>query len=900
MAELLPYERTGDGVSPRWIWQGVLDKEVLVLPRFEASRDRLFSRFRLEGIGPPGGTSATAGGAVRWVDGVAGLPARDFDFPSPRGIKGIQCIVDLEDAISLGISHAAHNVSLPDLVDRGGAEPAARADVDGTRVPIAMDAVRRLDAVVERLTAAGVRVTAILLNPVPRAADPHNVWIHPATELANAPNGLGAFNLDTEAGYVQYRGVLEFLAERYTQPGAPHGSIQNFIIGNEIQAHSAWYNLGRAPPEVVVAEYQKACRVAALALAKHHRRARVFVSMDHHWAIAPGPDATSSLPGRAFLEAFQALAKAEGDFAWGVAFHPYPADLFNPRSWLDREVDLTLETKRITFKNVEVLPAYLAQSSFLYDGRPRPILLSEQGFHGPPGRESEELQAAAFAWAFERIKKTPGIEAFILHRHVDHPNEGGLRLGLWTAPPLAAGARAKPLRDVFAQAGAAEGWGPSLDFALPIIGQRSWREAFPRGVWRRASASSSADGFAPQGAVDGERFSVDRGLAWKGGAGATSWEWTGEFPEPRRVGSILAVLGDEAQTLRNWPCDYVWDWSPDGSTWHELEETRVSRERRMFRLQRLREPRTALAIRLRIRAACGESPVVREIETYPETSSAVEFPEWLCVVATDEKPNLGDCGSFLRLVESAEPGLRVHAQRVWIDAVDEPFVEAEPRPLCLFLTGNYADWCQRSHEPWRGVGRVAAAGRTPIWASCGGAQGLAILSENGVDSPWDCPHCRVPGDAKTPIYGHIGHPDPTARRACGDYSTCFREQGPTKVRPLLADPVLEGLSAEFPMVESHCGQIEWAPRGWLLIVTGGEGAKTRVQCIRRAESPVYAAQFHVELEGSPEPSLRITRSFLALARAWRRGEFGNTGLPAPGPLPEKGAKTRPAEPRGSR
>jgi len=161
---------------------------------------------------------------------------------------------------------------------------------------------------------------------------------------------------------------------------------------------------------------------------------------------------------------------------------------------------------------------------------------------------------------------------------------------------------------VFAQAGAAEGWGPSLDFALPIIGQRSWREAFPRGVWRRASASSSADGFAPQGAVDGERFSADRGLAWKGGAGATSWEWTGEFPEPRRVGSILAVLGDEAQTLRNWPCDYVWDWSPDGSTWHELEETRVSRERRMFRLQRLREPRTALAIRLRIRTACGESP----------------------------------------------------------------------------------------------------------------------------------------------------------------------------------------------------------------------------------------------------------------------------------------------------
>jgi hypothetical protein len=47
----------------------------------------------------------------------------------------------------------------------------------------------------------------------------------------------------------------------------------------------------------------------------------------------------------------------------------------------------------------------------------------------------------------------------------------------------------------------------------------------------------------------------------------------------------------------------------------------------------------------------------------------------------------------------------------------------------------------------------------PLWASCGGAQGLAILAEVGVDHRWDCPHCRDPLAPQTPIYTHIGSRD---------------------------------------------------------------------------------------------------------------------------------------------
>jgi GMP synthase-like glutamine amidotransferase len=74
-------------------------------------------------------------------------------------------------------------------------------------------------------------------------------------------------------------------------------------------------------------------------------------------------------------------------------------------------------------------------------------------------------------------------------------------------------------------------------------------------------------------------------------------------------------------------------------------------------------------------------------------------------------------------------------------------------------------------------------------------------------------------------------------------------------------------------MESHCGQIEWAPRGWDLIATAGAGTQTQTQCLRRRDALIYAAQFHIEMEGTPEVSRRIMANFLELAR-WARPGVG--------------------------
>jgi hypothetical protein len=383
-----------------------------------------------------------------------------------------------------------------------------------------------------------------------------------------------------------------------------------------------------------------------------------------------------------------------------------------------------------------------------------------------------------------------------------------------------------------------------------------------------ASASTSQLGFSADSVLRGDRFSAAAGEAWEGSPDAAGWWWQAAFPHVRRVGALLQVFGSHPTRLGNAPRRYVWRASLDGKTWTDLPETAVKHERRAFRVLRLHRPVEARFLRLVVFEAEGAFPTLRTVELYEEPSAAVPFPEWAVVVSsTTRYEPVKEGEAFIPLVRSVPGAEAMPVQHVWLGDFDPDFIAAEPRPFCAFLSGSFRDWCEVEREPWRGTEQILKAGTFPMWASCGGAQGLAILAETGVDRPWDCPHCRDPEHPKLPIYTHIGH---TAARPCGDYSACINERGPTPIRRLVDDPVFRGLPAEFLAVESHCGQIAWAPKGWELIAVGGEGAKTHVQCLRVRGRPIYAAQFHIELSGAPETSRKIMASFLNEARHWRR------------------------------
>lgn len=389
----------------------------------------------------------------------------------------------------------------------------------------------------------------------------------------------------------------------------------------------------------------------------------------------------------------------------------------------------------------------------------------------------------------------------------------------------------------------------------------------------KVTASSSAAGYEATGAWNGDRFSLESGAAWKGETNVSQWWWQVEFAQPRKVGAILQVVGDHSFVFRDAPRRFVWQRSDDGTHWSDLPGTAITNEQRLLRIHRLAAAVTTRFLRLDIMAVAGEFPTLREVELYDDPKAAIASPEWIVTVNVTHDSKLPGHGQeFIPLAKSASGGAALQAQQVWLDAFNEEFLKVEPRPLCAFLSGSFKDWCEVDRTTWRGVQEVLRNGNLPMWASCGGAQGLAILAETGVEKPWDCPHCRDPKHPKTPIYTHIGH---TGQRPCGDYSACLFERGPHWVRAVTDDAVFRNLPREFQVMESHCGQIEWPPNGWSLIATAGRDSKTRTQCIRMDDRPIYAAQFHIEMDGTPAASRQIMSNFLGVAREW--GGYGQRG-----------------------
>lgn len=374
---------------------------------------------------------AAAAAALSFLAAV--VPAQDG---APTGSKkGLQVQV-LDDALALGIHHAALNVQLGHILRRvGEGEEPSVDDVDlGHGYALRSAALRPLDAQIRPLAAAGVRITLILLARATGDPALDELQFDPRYD-ASAPHRLGAFRVLDEVGADHYRRVLAALASRYG-PDSGVGRVHGYVVGNEVNSHWWWYNLGRAPVDEVARQYAVAVRVFHDAIRTADPDARVHVSLEHHWQARFGAgDAQQSCSGRELLDAFAAEVRRAGDFGWHVAFHPYPEDLFDCRFWEDETAVPRADSPRITFRNLEVLTEYLERDELRFEGAPRRVILSEQGFHCPDGEDGPRLQAEAFARAWRKVASLDGIDAFHYHRHVDHGGEGGLRFGLWTRKP---------------------------------------------------------------------------------------------------------------------------------------------------------------------------------------------------------------------------------------------------------------------------------------------------------------------------------------------------------------------------------------------------------------------------------------------------------------------------------
>ncbi|MBB6672494.1 DUF5722 domain-containing protein [Cohnella nanjingensis] len=444
----------------------------------EGERSRLYSKFAVASKAADGAYTLLA--APQYVANPEETAANWEPYPSARSIKGLQ-VQMTGDAQELGISHAALNVAYNELTYKAGNHPenTIAYEVEGKPYYFRKDRIEQLDRQIKSLSDNGILVSLILIMYDSKDPESANEYLlHPDAQ----PGGtVYALNTANEKGVAYVKAVTKFLAERYSEQNQAHGRAVNYIVGNEIGQNKVWNNMGPKKIGDYVREYAQTLRLIDTIVKSAYANARTYVSLDHFWNENLGDDSLWKYDNKAIVDRLTQLTRAEGDFGWNIAFHPYPENLFEPRFWNDKTATASFDTERITFKNLDVLVDYMKQPDYLYDGAMRRIILSEQGFHSLSNSEADQqVQAAAYAYAYYKVKFLDGIDAFILHRHVDHGQEGGLNLGLWTHAPgtVVTPYRHKVSYDVF-QAIDTDRSLEATAFAKAIIGIRDWSDAIP-------------------------------------------------------------------------------------------------------------------------------------------------------------------------------------------------------------------------------------------------------------------------------------------------------------------------------------------------------------------------------------------------------------------------------------
>lgn len=500
----------------------------------DGDRSRLYSKFAVAAKSEGGEYALVA--APQYVVNPEAISGNSEPFPTAKSIKGLQ-VQMTGDAQELGISHAALNVAYNELTYKTNGNPANTIPyaVEGKTYYLRKDRIEALDRQVKNLSDNGIIVSLILIMYDTKDANSANEYLlHPDSR----PGGtVYALNTSNAVGVEYVKATTKFLAERYSLPSQEHGRAVNYIVGNEIGQNMVWNNMGPKKMEDYVREYAQTLRLIDTIVKTAYANARTYVSLDHFWDENLGGDSLWKYDNKAIVDRLNELTKAEGGFDWNLAFHPYPEDLFDPRFWNDETATESFHTKRITFKNLDVLVDYMKQPDYLYDGEMRRIILSEQGFHSlSNSEEDQKVQAAAYAYAYYKVRFLDGIDAFILHRHVDHGQEGGLNLGLWTHAngTVVTPGEHKAIYDVFKYIDTERSL-EATAFAKAIIGIGDWADAIPG-----FDPARLADRSLPE--TKGLDFVVrDKGTGTDGGFESGGAEG---FAASDEVSAVAAATGD--------------------------------------------------------------------------------------------------------------------------------------------------------------------------------------------------------------------------------------------------------------------------------------------------------------------------------------------------------------------
>jgi len=365
----------------------------------------------------------------RYADKIT--PKRAMTKQLPANKKGLGGIhnngVLFSDLDALGITSGTINIPINHFMYLDNRSGAIKHSYGGKDYYFSQSYIDSIDKALKESASRNIVIAAIIL--IPPAANSVDSKI--GALLQHPDFTIGSYsmpNMTTPESLNCYAAALDFLADRYSRTDNAYGRIHHYIMHNEVDA-SGWTEMGaNRGKNVYLDAYYKSMRLCYLIARQYDEYSEVMGSFTHSWAEAVDNQRTT-------LELLTDLLKysaKEGDFKWGVAHHPYPQDLNEPKTWNDGKATFTMTSPLVTFKNLEVLDKWIKMSENKYLGtEKRTLWLSENGTNSRTYSEQDlREQAAGFAYAWKKIKQLDGIDGIQWHNWMDNRAEGGLRIGL--------------------------------------------------------------------------------------------------------------------------------------------------------------------------------------------------------------------------------------------------------------------------------------------------------------------------------------------------------------------------------------------------------------------------------------------------------------------------------------
>lgn len=388
--------------------------------------DRMYSRFAVAVKNGNNISIASHGKYVEAIETEYSIP--NIISATKKGLGGFKINGFESDLNELGISHITVNFRINNFLRLTPSKETFPFDYHGKIYYADRKKIEQYDKALLAAAERGIIVSAIILvYPAEWSKDKEVGYQmeHPEYDSAGAytmPDltSLKSVNL--------YAAALDFLAARYSRQDCKYGHIQRWIVHNEVDSAWIWCNVGKKTVLEMMSIYVKSLRMVHLTALKYNAAAMTFISLTHYWK---GVFAEHCFSSHIVIETLKSFCKVEGDFGWGIAYHPYPETLWEPKSWLDKNATNSEDTKLITFKNIEVLCSWISRPENLFHGKRRVLMLAEQNPHSVDYSEKAlSEQAASLAYILRKVQRLEAIDCYIAHSWIDSHFEGGIKTGL--------------------------------------------------------------------------------------------------------------------------------------------------------------------------------------------------------------------------------------------------------------------------------------------------------------------------------------------------------------------------------------------------------------------------------------------------------------------------------------